>query len=346
MTTRRSLLFTGAAALLASGCKAQSAAPLPPLKSLVPYRLGTCAMAAQCDDPAWAALATRHFSRLTPEWEMKMEYTLADDGSLRFDRPDAIVDFATRNGMTVHGHNLIWYSQKSPYLEKLAGDPTAFLNAYVAYIQGVVGHYKGRLPSWDVVNEPVTDDGEKLRDCLWSQALGEDYIGLALTAAHEADPNAVLFINDYNLEVTPKKRATFMKLCETLLKNGAPLHGIGSQSHIVADIAPGLITASIRDLASLGLKLHISEIDISTRQSHAGLDTEADQIRALNELVEAYDQVPAAQRYGMTFWGLRDSDSWLNRRNTGLHLPEAPLLFDGNGAAKPLAEAFVTAVKS
>jgi endo-1,4-beta-xylanase len=342
MTTRRTLL-AGAAALLASGCKATSATPLPPLKSLVPYALGTCAMTAQLDDPEWARLATRHFSRLTPEWEMKMEYMLLDDGSLRFDRPDAIVDFATRNGMTVHGHNLIWYAQSSPYFETLRGDK--FLNAYVGYIHGVMDHYKGRLPSWDVVNEPITDEGGELRDCLWSQALGrEDYVGLALTAAHEADPSAVLFVNDYNLEHTPKKRATFLKLCETLLRNGAPLHGVGSQSHIIADIAPGMIKTSIRDLASLGLKLHMSEIDISTRESHLGLGAEKAQIRVLNELVEAYDQVPSAQRYGLTFWGVRDGDSWRNREQ-GLHLPDAPLLFDDEGRTKPLTEAFAAAVR-
>jgi endo-1,4-beta-xylanase len=337
----RRALVTGASALLLNGCKAQSSPALPPLKSLVSYPLGTCAMASQCSDPAWSALATRHFSRLTPEWEMKMEYMLRDDGSLRFDRPDAIVDFATRNGMAVHGHNLIWYSQSSPYFTKLSND--AFRTAYVAYIQGVVGHYKGRLPSWDVVNEPVTDEGGQLRDCLWSQALGEDYIGLALRTAHDADPGALLFINDYNLEQTPKKRATFLKMCERLLQAGAPLHGIGSQSHILADIAPGLITTSIRELTALGLKLHLSEIDISTRESH-GLGAEKAQIRALNELVEAYAQVPAAQRYGMTFWGVRDSDSWLNREK-GLHIPDAPLLFDGDGNPKPLADAFAAAVR-
>ncbi len=344
MTTRRNVLLAGASALLTTGCKARSSPALPPLKSLVPFPLGTCVMAAQCDDPEWSALATRHFSRLTPEWEMKMEYMLRDDGSLRFDRPDAIVDFATRHGLTVHGHTLIWYAQSNPYFEKLSGDK--FLNAYVAYINDVMGHYRGRLPSWDVVNEPITDEGSELRDCLWSRALGrEDYIGIALTAAHEADPGAVLFVNDYNLEHAPKKRATFLRLCENLLKNGAPLHGVGSQTHLIADIAPGMIKACIRDLASLGLNLHISEIDISIRESHAGLNGEKAQIRALDELVDAYQQVPAAQRYGMTFWGVRDGDSWRNRQD-GLHIPDAPLLFDDQGRAKPLAEAFAAAVRA
>jgi endo-1,4-beta-xylanase len=341
LTTRRNILLAGGAALLTSGCQAKSAPPLPSLKSLVPYPLGTCAMSGQFDDPAWTALATRHFSRLTPEWEMKMEYMLLPDGRVRFDRPDTVVDFAARHGMAVHGHTLIWYAQTSPYFEKLSGDK--FLNAYVAYIQQIAGHYKGRLSSWDVVNEPVTDPGDRLRDCLWSKALGEDYIGLALTAAHEADPGVPLFVNDYNLEQNPQKRSTFLKMCESLLKNGAPLHGVGSQSHILADIPPGMITSSIRELASLGLKLHISEVDISTRES--GMSAEKAQIRALNELVEAYHQVPAAQRHGMTFWGVRDGDSWLNRKK-GLHIPDAPLLFDDNGAAKPLAEAFTAAVKA
>ena len=348
---RRGLLAGSAALALSQSLPADALAgygDIPPLKSVTPYPLGVVASATKITDPAWSALATQHFSRLTAEWEMKMEYVLQTDGSLKLDRADKMVDFARRNGMTVHGHTLIWYAQDGEYFQKLSAKPDAFLNAYVDYIAGVMGRYKGVIPSWDVVNEPIWNDGRGLRPCLWQKVLGDDYIGLALEAAHRADSQALLFINDYNLELTPKKRATFLKLIETLLKNGAPLHGIGTQTHIDAGIAPGMIKTAIADIASLGLKVHISELDISLREDHPTpvAQPRIDQVRTLNELLDAYHDVPTSQRYGLTMWALRDSDSWLNTPQGGKSLiPDEPVLFDRLGRAKPLAQAFVNAVK-
>lgn len=347
---RRALLAGAAAFGIARAADAQGAyGDVPPLKSISPYPLGVAVKAPHLDDAAWTKLATTHFSRVTPEWEMKMEYVLADDGTLRFDRADRIVNFARNNGMAVHGHTLIWYAQEGgPHFAALKGKPDAFLNAYAGYIQAVMQRYRGRIASWDVVNEPVWNDGHDLRPCLWREVLGDDYIGLAFEAAREADPSAVLFMNDYNLELTPAKRARFLKLCETLLKNGAPLHGVGTQTHITADIAPGAITAAVRDIASLGLKVHVSELDISLREAKPAnaVQPRLDQVRAFNELLAAYHDVPAAQRHGLTVWALRDSDSWLNspKERKGL-LADEPVLFDGQGRAKPLAQAFVKATK-
>ena len=347
---RRAVLAGAVALGVAHSVDAQAAfGDIPPLKSITPYPLGVAVKVPQLDDPAWTNLATTHFSRLTAEWEMKMEYMLRDDGSLQFDRADRIVNFARTNGMAVHGHTLIWYAEEGgPHFANLASKPDAFLNAYVGYIQAVMQRYRGRIVSWDVVNEPVWNDGHALRPCLWQKVLGDDYIGLAFEAAHEADPGAILFMNDYNLELTPSKRKTFLKLCETLLKNGAPLHGIGTQTHIDAGIAPGMITTAMRDIASLGLKVHVSEVDISLRESQATnlAQPRIDQVRVMQELLQAYHDVPASQRHGLTLWGLRDSDSWLNapKEKKGL-LPDEPVLFDSQGRAKPLAQAFVRAVK-
>ena len=318
---------------------------IPPLKSAVPYPLGVAVKVPQLDDPAWTGLAAAQFSRLTPEWEMKMEYVLQDDGSLRLDRADRIVAFARAHGMAVHGHTLIWYAQDGAHFQKLKGRPDAFLNAYADYIQGVMGRYRGIIGGWDVVNEPAWNDGHDMRPCLWREVLGDDYVGLALEAAHEADPDAVLFINDYNLESTPAKRTRLLKLCEAVLKKGAPLSGIGTQTHIDADLPRGAIATALKDVASLGLKVHVSEVDISLRVHSLGdvAEPRARQIQLLAELVGAYNDIPAAQRYGMTFWGLRDSDSWLNGKDNRTLVPDEPLLFDGRGRPKPLAQAFVAA---
>ncbi len=342
----RRTFLAGAAGMGLSGLAAGAVyGAIPPLKSVVPYPLGVAAKRAQFDDPAWTSLAAANFSRLTAEWEMKMEYLLQPDGSLQFDRADAIVDFARRHGMAVHGHTLIWYAEDGAYFQTLKGKPDAFLAAYAGYISAVMKRYAGAVGGWDVVNEPVWNDGHDLRPCLWRDVLGDDYIGLALEAAHEADPGAILFMNDYNLESTPAKRARFLKLCEAVLKKGAPLHGIGTQTHIDADLAPGAITAALRDIASLGLQVHVSEVDISLRVKSMGdiAQPRLNQIRLLAELVGAYHDIPPAQRYGMTFWGLRDSDSWLNGKDNRTLVPDEPLLFDGAGRPKPLAQAFVRA---
>lgn len=346
---RRGVL-TGAAALSVLPMTACADAPygqIPPLKFLAPYPLGVATTARRMADPTWAELATTQFSRLTAEWEMKMEYILQPDGSLKFDRADALMAFAAQNRMDVHGHTLIWYAQDGAHFQALAGNPNAFLNAYAAYISDVMGRYKGRIRGWDVVNEPIWDDGRGLRDCLWRKVLGDDYIGLAFEAAHRTDPSAILFLNDYNLEFTPKKRTTFLKLCERLLKDGAPLHGIGTQTHIAADLQPGLITQALRDIASLGLIVHVSELDISV---HGDLtaniaEPRLKQARLLEELLTAYGDIPATQRYGVTLWALRDSDSWLNTPQGGQHLlPDEPVLFDRQGRPKPLAHIFAKSV--
>ena len=347
---RRALLAGAASLGLTSlglaGCASGSAyGDIPPLKSVAPYPLGVAVRRLQLDDPAWASLASAQFSRLTAEWEMKMEYVLQPDGSLRLDRAHDIAAFAQSRGMAMHGHTLIWYAQDGAYFQGLKSNPDAFLNAYVAYIRGVMTPFRSVIGGWDVVNEPVWNDGHDLRPCLWREVLGDDYVGLALEAAHQADPQAILFMNDYNLESTPAKRARFLKLCEDVLKKGAPLSGIGTQTHIDAGLASGMIRTALRDIASLGLKVHVSEVDISLRVPSQGdvAQPRKAQIALLEELVSAYNDIPAVQRYGMTFWGLRDSDSWLNGKDYKSVIPDEPLLFDGQGRAKPLAQAFVRA---
>ncbi len=191
-----------------------------------------------------------------------------------------------------------------------------------------------------MVNEAVNDDGAGWRDSLWSQRLGRlDHMRIAYDLAHGADPGATLFLNDYNLETNPKKRATFLGLAEALLKAGAPLGGLGTQTHVPADLAPGAITAALRDLASLGLKVRISEMDVSLAgaQGFASPDDLRRRQAALYaEAAGAFAALPAHQRADFTFWGLEDGQSWLRHENAS----DAPLLFDDAGHAKPVALAW------
>jgi endo-1,4-beta-xylanase len=333
-------------ALAACGPKAESQPPpsLPPLKSVAPFPIGTCVSAAQLDDPALAALIAAQVSQLTPEWELKMEYVVQPDGSYRFDAPDRIAAFAADHGQRMFGHTLVWYYEKPEAFVRLEGG--AFRDAYAAYIGAVVGRYKGKLAGWDVVNEAVNEDGEGWRDSLWSQRLGSlDHMRIAYELAHASDPDTPLFLNDYFLESIPKKRATFMGLAEALLKAGAPLTGLGCQTHLAADLAPGAITAALKDLASLGLKVRVSEMDVSLTRAAGFVSLRADlarrQERLYAEAAEAFSALPAAQRADFTFWGLEDSQSWLRRENAA----DTPLLFDDAGRPKAAAAAWEAALK-
>jgi endo-1,4-beta-xylanase len=339
-----------AASLALAACSPKAAGQprqaLAPLKSVAPFPVGTCIQAAQLDDPAMAAFVAAQVSQLTPEWELKMEYVVQDDGGYRFDAPDRIAAFCAAHGLRLFGHTLVWHQQKPAVFERLAGDPKAFRAAYAAYIAAVVGRYRGRAVAWDVVNEQVTDDGAAWRDTLWSRALGQlEHMRLAYQLAHAADPAADLFLNDYNLESDPKKRATFLRLAEALLNAGAPLTGLGTQTHVAADLAPGSISAAVRDLASLGLKVRVSEMDVSLARAQGLVNVRADlqhrQAALYAEAAQALAALPARQRFDFTFWGLNDSQSWLRHDDPA----DAPLLFDGAGRPKAAAAAWEAALR-
>ena len=344
---RRRAVLGSALALAACGPKAQSQsipANLPPLKTVAPFRIGTCVQALHLNDPALSSLIAREVSQLTPEWQMKMEYIVQPDGSFRFEAPDRIAAFARANGMDLLGHALVWYAQSPPAFQNLDETRIRFGDAYRNYILAVAGRYRGQVVGWDVVNEAVAEDGEGWRDSLWSQRLGAfEHIALAYRTAREADPQAPLLLNDYNLEYNPTKRATFLKLAERLLASGAPLTGLGTQMHVAADIAPGRIREMMRDLASLGLPIHVSELDVSlTRADNKFLsrtDLRNRQAAVYGEAAEAFMALPPRQRFAFTLWGLRDGDSWLKKENAA----DAPAPFDDAGRPKAGAAALVEA---
>ena len=344
--SRRAVLAAG---LGLAACKPTVASPpqptSPPLKSVAPFPVGAAVQAGQLDDPALAALLADNVSQLTAEWEMKMEYMLLADGSFRFDRPDRIADFARAHGQRLFGHTLVWHAQSPPAFERLSGRRSGFERAYVAYIQAVVGRYRGLASGWDVVNEAVAEDGDGWRDSLWARELGPfDHMVQAFHLAHEADPDAVLFLNDYNLETLPKKRATFLGLAERLLAAGAPLGGLGTQTHVNADLPAGALKSTLSDLASLGLPVHLSEFDVSVvRARRLGVSDAAlveGQARVYAEAAEAFAALPAGQRFAFTFWGLRDGESWLRRENAA----DTPAPFTAAGRPKPSAAAWIGAL--
>jgi endo-1,4-beta-xylanase len=273
---------------------------------------------------------------------MKMERILADDGSLGFDAADQIADFCRANGLALHGTTLVWYAQKPAAFEALAGDRAAFEAKLHDYVLAVAGRYRGLARGWDVLNEAVAEDGAGYRGGIWESALGPDYARLAFELAREADPDAVLFLNDYNLELMPAKLDSFQRLLESLLRAGAPVTGIGTQSHIRADTPPGQAGVAVRALARFGLPIHVSELDISTRPtgfSLGGPGALQAQARVAAEIAEAFLSLPQRQRYAFTVWGVRDRDSWLRNASGGGDPNDQPLLFDDVGQPKPALSA-------
>lgn len=336
---RRAILAAPVAlGLAACGDASAQTEPLAPLRELAPFPVGACAMSAQLTDPVFAELFAMQFGQLTPEWEMKMEATVRADGTFDFSRADAIADFCRARNIRLHGHTVIWHEQEPPAFQGLDGDRRRFALAYRNYITALVGRYRGQAVGWDVVNEPVRNDLQGYYTGLYSRNL-DDYIAEAFHIAREADPNAVLFLNEYNLEEMPQKRVLFLRLVERLLKAGAPVTGLGTQTHLRTKTAPGAVTAAIRDLASFGLPIHVSELDVSTAGS---LAPDKAQSALVRETALAFAALPARQRYAFTSWGLRDKDSMLRRRDVS----ERPLLFDDAGRPKPAAYAFAEAVRS
>ncbi|KQW82663.1 1,4-beta-xylanase [Brevundimonas sp. Root1279] len=351
--SRRTVLGSSLALAACDRFAAAEPAPGPepgPLKSLAPCPFGTTGMTGQLDQLFWVEQTLRHASQLTPEWELKMERTLGADFTHDFSAADRVVDFAHGNGLRVHGHTLIWYSQGAETFNASV-PPARFKAEFDRYIAAAVGRYRGRMVGWDVVNEPVSEDGSGLRDCHWSEALGvEGYMVRAFQQARLADPDAILFLNEYNLENIPAKGTTFLKLVERLLKLGAPIGGIGTQSHLNIEIPAGNITNFFRDAASLGLPIHVSELDFSLKRDGGHLpdlrsstEKRAQQVARVGELAEAFMALPERQRYAFTTWGLRDSDSWLLRTEGKNNPDDSPLLLDAQGRANPAYQAVVDA---
>ncbi len=289
-------------------------------------------------DSATSSFILRHFNSLTAENVMKMQPIHPAEDRYNWRGADAIVQFATENGLKVRGHTLCWHNQAPKWMfydadGKLVSKDT-LLNRLRKHIHEVVGRYKGKIYAWDVVNEAVSDrQDEFLRNSLWYQICGEDYIARAFRYAHEADPDAVLFYNDYNTEY-PGKREKVFRLVKKLLDANVPVHAIGLQGHwSVTDPSRELLTSAIEQYASLGIKIQVTELDVSVfadnkmpEQRHLTPEQEQlqqQQYTMLFETFRKYRQVIT----GITFWNVSDYSSWLDnfpvrgRKNY-------PLLFD------------------
>jgi endo-1,4-beta-xylanase len=318
------------------------------------------------------ALVKEQFNQISPENDLKWQLIQPREGADGYDfgPADAYVNFGLSNHMYIVGHTLVWHSQTPnwvfagtnlPPADQSSGRGYGFngprasreelLQRMHDHITTVVGRYKGKVKVWDVVNEAVADGGTNLlRNSLWLQIIGPDFIAKAFEYAHEADPDAILRYNDYGLEGAAK-RHKLMTLIRSLQEQGVPVMAIGSQTHVnVSSPSFEAEDQSLTELATLGLPIHITELDVNGSQGgqrSTGADVANNAATTQGGLVDNANQRLANQYANLfraflkhrdsvkvvTFWGVNDGVSW---RAGG-----RPLLFDANDQPKPAFDAVI-----
>jgi endo-1,4-beta-xylanase len=277
------------------------------------------------------------FSSLSPENQMKWEFIHPAKDTYDFAEADAIVAFAKANKQVVRGHTLLWHSQNPAWLEQGSFTDDELRAILKDHIQTVVGRYKGQIHQWDVVNEIVKDDGSGLRvgptasgGNIFVTRLGEGIIADAFRWAHEADPKAKLFFNDYGVESIGPKSDYYYGLVQKLLAQGVPVDGFSVQGHLSTRFGfPGTLQANLQRFDDLGLETAITEVDVrmdvpvGQQPTPAQLERQATDYRRALEACLAVDDCTS-----FTIWGFTDKYSWV------------PVFFAGQGFANVMTETY------
>ncbi|MDR1865463.1 MAG: endo-1,4-beta-xylanase [Bacteroidales bacterium] len=298
-------------------------APFPAGVAIAPNSLRNIA--------AYRELVIREASTITAENAMKPGNISKGRGEYFWDDVDYLIDFAQTNNMRLHGHCLVWYRQSvnsmPAWIQNFSGTKEEWKAIMREYILAVVGHCKGKVASWDVVNEAIADDGSfRGSTDVWCTNIGApEYIDWAFRCAHEADPDALLFYNDYGHEYSAVKRTATNNLIRGMQERGVPVHGVGLQMHTNTNRSLQDLRTAIRTAAETGLKVHVSELDVSVNQAGAADVTFTEELQ--NAQFNSYMMVssemarlPQEQQHGITTWGVRDLETY--------GYPDWPLLFD------------------
>jgi len=323
------------------------------------------------NDVSAISLVKAHFNSISPENCFKWERIHPQQNKYRFELPDSFVAFGEKNRMFIIGHCMVWHSQvpKWVFIDSLGNQLSrdALLKRMHDHILTVMGRYKGRIKGYDVVNEALNDNGT-MRQSKWLKIIGEDYIEKAFEYAKEADPNAELYYNDFNIE-QPSKREGAIKLIKSLQAKGIKISGVGIQGHYHLN-RPSLkdIDESIDEFSKLGIKVMFTELDVNVLPSPknfngADVSQDFEMDKTLNPYPKGLPdsvQTQLAKRYAdffkifvkykgkvtrITFWGVDDAQSWLNnwpvRGRTNY-----PLIFDRKCMPKPAFFSILECAKS
>jgi endo-1,4-beta-xylanase len=332
------------------------------------FRIGAALNQAEFEerDPVADPIIEAQFNAISPENALKWQSVHPQPGTFNFDSADKYVAFGEKHKMFILGHCLVWHSQTPKWVfEDADGKPLtrdALLERMKEHIHTVVGRYKGRINGWDVVNEALNEDGT-MRQSPWYRIIGDDFIAKAFQFAHEADPNAELYYNDYSLENDAKRKGA-VELIRKLKAAGVPITGIGLQGHMKIDTPSAeKESETIEDFAKLGVRVNVSELDVdvlprTTRSNSADISMTAAGTAQSNPYTAGLPeemQQRLAKRYTdlfkvfldhhesmgrVTLWGVTDRGSWLNNFPTRGRT-NYPLLFDREGKPKPAFSAVI-----
>ncbi|WP_051950815.1 endo-1,4-beta-xylanase [Actinacidiphila yeochonensis] len=278
-------------------------------------------------DSSYTSLVGSEFNAITPENSMKWDTIEPSQGQFNFSSGDAIVSFAQQHNEIVRGHNLVWHSQLPSWVSNL---PTSQVQAAMEnHITKEATHYKGEVYAWDVVNEPFNDDGTYRTDAFYN-AMGSGYIADALKTAHAADPNAKLYLNDYNIEGTGAKADAMYNLVSSLKSQGVPIDGVGFETHL--DIQYGFPTSmqqNMQRFANLGLDVAVTELDVRLTLPR---DSSKDATQATYYSNVTNACLAVSRCVGITTWEPTDKYSWVPDTFSG---EGAACLYDDNLQTKP-----------
>ena len=297
---------------------------LRPLATAVGLNFGVATSAGIIrTDAAYRETLLAFANTVVAENDMKFETLSPGPGLYDFRRADALIEFAAKHELNIRGHVLVWHHQLPDWLKAANYTAEQARELMRTHIFTVMGRYRGRILQWDVVNEAIADaPGAALRKSFWLETIGPEYIALAFRYAHEADPNAQLFYNDYAAEdLNPKSNAVY-ELVRDLKQKGVPITGVGLQCHFAVATPPNLegIAANLQRLADLGLELAITEFDARLRLPVSAADLEKQAVLQ-HDLLALVLRQPACRTF--MFWGLTDARSWV------------PTFYRGYGDALP-----------
>ena len=337
---RKNLIYGSLLCVALAACAKSKEAAQPPvvtpadtsLQKNMPFPFGAAVSVSLLKTrAAYLAVVTKEYNSLTPENAMKIATIHPSENTYNWTDGDWLVSFAVQNHQRVHGHTLIWYQSLPAWVTGFQGDSAAWEHLVKTHIQTIVAHFKGKVGSWDVVNEAFEDDGT-MRKSIWWQKLGPDYIARCFQYAHEADTAALLFYNDYGHEYSVARRTAIINMVNDLKNRGIPIHGIGLQMHTRYNMTQANLAAAITSAAQTGLKVHIAELDIAVNPNNDPNlvftpSLAAAQAQQYKFIVQTYHAIPQAQQFGMTTWNVSDADSWIP---STYKRPDWPLPFDSN----------------
>lgn len=295
---------------------------------------------ALSNDATYAQILGQQFSAITPENEMKWGPIEPQQGMLNFAPADAEVQFAQQHHQLVRGHNLVWHSQLPTWLTSGSFTNAQLKDLLRQHIFTEAGHFRGEIWQWDVVNEPLNEDGT-LRSTIWLNALGPDYIAEALRWTHLADPHARLCLNDYNIEGIGPKSDGMYTLVKNLKEQGAPIDCIGFETHLDLQFSlPPMIKQNMERFADLGLQIDVTEMDVRMvlPATPALLAAQASVYAQVMQ-----DCIAVRQCVDFTVWEYTDKYSWVPGFFTG---EGAADIYDENFNPKPAYFALLNALEN